>query len=248
MIKKQKYSFDFVTGVCLPEIDLIIESVDVVGGVRPLQVTWTPELAQDLEAYHNIDAEQELTNLLSQQVAAEIDREIIRDLRGMIPEPDPIQPNRGRLLTIGQVGERQRMGEIRQRTLDKWSRLGFLEGLEGHVRENIALLYEGQASTLINETTPPGPSPFDTLQFPTVRRVHAHLVAEDIVGFEPTPNLVEEQEEYEIEWRTGTTWVYENLYGSLIGITMELKPHEFIPKYKSAFDIVNLPTVNRVFS
>jgi hypothetical protein len=40
-----------------------------------------PELAQDVSAFHNIDAEAELTAMLSEQVAAEIDREILRDIR-----------------------------------------------------------------------------------------------------------------------------------------------------------------------
>ena len=45
------------------------------------RASWSPELAQDVSAFHNIDAEAELTALLSEQVAAEIDREILRDLR-----------------------------------------------------------------------------------------------------------------------------------------------------------------------
>jgi hypothetical protein len=48
---------------------------------RKLRAQWSPELAQDVAAFHNIDAEAELTALLSEQVAAEIDREILRDLR-----------------------------------------------------------------------------------------------------------------------------------------------------------------------
>lgn len=48
---------------------------------RKMRAQWTPELAQDVSAFHNIDAEAELTALLSEQMAAEIDREILRDLR-----------------------------------------------------------------------------------------------------------------------------------------------------------------------
>jgi hypothetical protein len=66
----------------------------------------------------------------------------------------------------------ERMRRIRQETIRKWSELGFLEGLKGHVQENIALLYEGQASALINETEPE-PSTFEYVQFPIVRRVMA---------------------------------------------------------------------------
>jgi hypothetical protein len=48
---------------------------------KKLRATWSPELAQDVSAFHNIDAEAELTAMLSEQVAAEIDREILRDIR-----------------------------------------------------------------------------------------------------------------------------------------------------------------------
>ena len=47
---------------------------------RKLKAKWTPELAQDLNAYHNLDAEVELTSVLSEQVALEIDQEILNDL------------------------------------------------------------------------------------------------------------------------------------------------------------------------
>ena len=52
---------------------------------RKLRATWSPELAQDVSAFHNIDAEAELTAILSEQIAAEIDREILRDLRKGAP-------------------------------------------------------------------------------------------------------------------------------------------------------------------
>jgi hypothetical protein len=56
-------------------------SVTVSVTERKLRAQWSPEMAQDVAAFHNIDAEAELTALLSEQVAAEIDREILRDLR-----------------------------------------------------------------------------------------------------------------------------------------------------------------------
>ena len=52
---------------------------------RKLRATWSPELAQDVSAFQNIDAEAELTAILSEQIAAEIDREILRDLRKAAP-------------------------------------------------------------------------------------------------------------------------------------------------------------------
>jgi len=64
----------------MSEITIRFSSVTVNTTTRKLRAHWTPELAQDLEAYHSIDAEAELTALLSEHVAAEIDREIIIDL------------------------------------------------------------------------------------------------------------------------------------------------------------------------
>lgn len=64
----------------MAELTIRFSSVTVNTVTRKLRAHWTPELAQDLEAYHSIDAEAELTALLSEHVAAEIDREIIIDL------------------------------------------------------------------------------------------------------------------------------------------------------------------------
>ena len=63
------------------EVSFELDSVTVSVTERKLRAQWSPELAQDVAAFHNIDAEAELTALLSEQVAAEIDREILRDLR-----------------------------------------------------------------------------------------------------------------------------------------------------------------------
>lgn len=64
----------------IPELDFRIQSVSVTAGTRKLKAKWTPELAQDLAAYQNLDAEVELTQVLSEQIALEIDREILADL------------------------------------------------------------------------------------------------------------------------------------------------------------------------
>ena len=64
----------------MSELSLRFSSVTVNTMTRKMRAHWTPELAQDLEAYHSIDAEAELTALLSEEIAAEIDREIIIDL------------------------------------------------------------------------------------------------------------------------------------------------------------------------
>ncbi len=67
------------------EVSFKLDSVVVAVEERKLRATWSPELAQDVSAFHNIDAEAELTALLSEQIAAEIDREILRDLRKFAP-------------------------------------------------------------------------------------------------------------------------------------------------------------------
>jgi hypothetical protein len=67
------------------EVSFKLDSVTVSVEERKLRATWSPELAQDVNAFHNIDAEGELTAILSEQIAAEIDREILRDIRKSAP-------------------------------------------------------------------------------------------------------------------------------------------------------------------
>ena len=62
------------------EIDIKVDSIAVTAVTKKLKAKWTPELGQDLNAYHNLDAEVELTSILSEQIALEIDREILEDL------------------------------------------------------------------------------------------------------------------------------------------------------------------------
>jgi hypothetical protein len=64
----------------IPEIDIKVESISVTAVTKKLKAKWSPELGQDLNAYHNLDAEVELTSILSEHVALEIDREILEDL------------------------------------------------------------------------------------------------------------------------------------------------------------------------
>ena len=64
----------------IPEIDIKIESISITATTRKLRARWSPEMAQDLNAYHSMDAEVELTSILSEQIALEIDREILSDL------------------------------------------------------------------------------------------------------------------------------------------------------------------------
>ena len=67
--------------VGIHEIELELKSEPIVAKTRKLKAVWTPELAQDLNAYHSIDAEAELTQMLSEYISLEIDLEILEMLQ-----------------------------------------------------------------------------------------------------------------------------------------------------------------------
>lgn len=70
-------------GLDLHEISLTVHSIEVRTETRQLRAVWTPELAQDLIAFTNIDAEAELTALLANEIATEIDRDILQNVMGL---------------------------------------------------------------------------------------------------------------------------------------------------------------------
>ena len=128
----------------------------------------------------------------------------------------------GALLESGLVGNigLKHLKVIKEDTINKWDKLGFLEGLKGHMRENVAQLYENQASYLINEaSTTSDTGAFETVVFPIVRRVFSKLLANDIVSVQAmnlpigklfyfVPNI----QSYETE--TATTGIHYPPYGS----------------------------------
>jgi len=63
--------------LAIPEVDLQLQSSAIVAKTRKLKAVWSPELAQDLNAYHSVDAEAELTSMLSEYISMEIDLEIL---------------------------------------------------------------------------------------------------------------------------------------------------------------------------
>jgi hypothetical protein len=91
----------------LPEVDLRILSESVVARTRKLKTKWSNEAEQDMKIIHNIDAEKELVALLSNEIALEIDREILRDLlmqsyskevydfKSVSQQLDYLNPNKG---------------------------------------------------------------------------------------------------------------------------------------------------------
>jgi hypothetical protein len=91
----------------------------------------------------------------------------------------------GALLESGLVGNigLKHLKVIKEDTINKWDKLGFLEGLRGHLKENVAQLYENQASHLINEAaTTTDSGSFETVVFPIIRRVFSKLLANEIVS------------------------------------------------------------------
>tara|TARA_R110000851_G_scaffold65814_2_gene149166 strand:- start:1469 stop:3112 length:1644 start_codon:yes stop_codon:yes gene_type:complete len=65
----------------IPEVNMHIQKQTVQARERKMRAVWTLEAAQDLKAYHNLDMEKELTDLLSKEMNLEIDRELIEDIR-----------------------------------------------------------------------------------------------------------------------------------------------------------------------
>jgi len=79
---------DADTDINIPQVDLELRAETIVAKTRKLKAVWSPELAQDLNAYHSIDAEAELTSMLSEYVATEIDLEILDMLIQAAPTVD----------------------------------------------------------------------------------------------------------------------------------------------------------------
>ena len=73
------------TSIVIPEINVSMRSETISAKTRKLKAQWTPEFAQDLNAYHALDAEAELTGLLSEHVSLEIDLEIMDMLLSNVP-------------------------------------------------------------------------------------------------------------------------------------------------------------------
>jgi hypothetical protein len=82
---KTTYGNGYNTDIDIPEINLEMQSDPIVAKTRKLKAVWTPEFAQDLNAYHSIDAEAELTSMLSEYVSMEIDLEILDMLISAAP-------------------------------------------------------------------------------------------------------------------------------------------------------------------
>lgn len=79
-VARVNYEYDLEANPFQPEVTLSIDSDSVAAITRKLKTSWSLEAAQDLKSVHNIDAESTLTDLMADEMVAEIDREIINDL------------------------------------------------------------------------------------------------------------------------------------------------------------------------
>ena len=76
-VTKAQMALNAETDIDIPELNIEMRSIPIVAKTSKLKAQWTPEFAQDLNAYHSIDAEAELTSMLSEYVSQEIDFEIL---------------------------------------------------------------------------------------------------------------------------------------------------------------------------
>ena len=76
------------TSISIPEINVAMQSQTISAKTRKLKAQWTPEFAQDLNAYHSLDAEAELTGILSEYITLEIDLEVLDMLIEKAPTTD----------------------------------------------------------------------------------------------------------------------------------------------------------------
>ena len=74
---------ELLSGSGIPEVSMTIEQQPVVARTKKMRALWTLEASQDLKAYHNLDLEKELTDILGKEIRLEVDRELIEDLRGL---------------------------------------------------------------------------------------------------------------------------------------------------------------------
>lgn len=88
--KIRKFIFD-------TSLNFNVTTFNVEGDTRRLRATWSPELAQDLQAYHGIDVETELTRMLSEHIRRELGREIINNITQELITVQPLNEPQGRL-------------------------------------------------------------------------------------------------------------------------------------------------------
>ena len=111
-------------GTGIPEVQFHIEQQPVVAQTRKMRALWTIEASQDLKAYHNLDLERELTELLSKELSLEIDRELIEDIR---------------MIAYGFAGTSSNMGGWYAKSLDPLANSNNFTGYYGKSNQDNAM-------------------------------------------------------------------------------------------------------------
>ena len=214
MINKSVPGFSFEDPKNRNVLNLRITSVNVNVGTRPLRALWTPELAQDLGAYHAFDAEAELTALLSQHIANEIDRQIIQDLTD---------------------NQRFYDGNNTANVINRWNQIGgnilINEGHRapqdapapgfGNIMLPIARRVAAQTMGLDLVAVQPLAAPTGLLNF-----IGYHTATDYVMGVDPYEGIFDEN--YTVlpnddGWYTNGT--FESTF-----ISINMKPYKFIPR------------------
>ena len=92
------------TTISIPEINVQLRSETIAAKTRKLKAQWTPEFAQDLNAYHSLDAEAELTSILSEYISLEIDLEILDMLIEAAPTVEAWSAQSNRFVSVAANG------------------------------------------------------------------------------------------------------------------------------------------------
>ena len=155
---------------------------------------------------------------------------------------------------VGNIGLKQ-MKLVREQTIQKWDGMGFLDGLEGHNKDNVAQLFENQASFLINEATQTDSAgSFETVVFPIIRRVFSKLLANEIVSVQAlnmpigrifyfVPKISQRNADgthqnpfgYPNTSATNTSFQSQNLYDSYYDSTSGLDNNQMFDRSKGAY-------------
>ena len=203
MITKHLPGFSFQEPKNRNTVSFTISSARVIGETRPLRAIWTPELAQDVAAFHHIDAEAELTALLTQEIANEIDREIIRDLTNNNgaynwPNINNILVNQGH----------QPIGELNHSTNDPFDTISF------------PLIRRVTARTIGTDLVTVQP-----LGAPTGLLTYLDFNHEYIMGIDPI------SENYTV-LPNDEGWYSEGTFDSIL-IKMDMKPYHFTTRRRT---------------
>lgn len=146
----------------------------------------------------------------------------------------------GSLLNSGEVGNigLEHLKQIRTKTMSKWNDLGFLDGLKGHIKENVAQLFENQASSLLTEATDGSSSgSFETVVFPIVRRVFSKLLANDIVSVQAMNMPIGKLFYFVPKVSTGAEALNGNANNSSLPESVTVQPAASTYENKSLYDL-----------